>query len=189
MSTAPPVTFQSIVLDALNTLGFQTTDTSLPARLLQLFQQLEWFLLALALAFLVIIVYLKLRLAEVEHAGWHSYHAHQEEHHDETHPKNPRWSQIMGLMSSASESDWRRAVIEADIMLGQLLTERGFVGADIGEQLRGASRAHFSTLDSAWDAHRVRNQIAHEPGYQLSIRDAQSAIDNYRRVFEEFDYI
>jgi len=104
--------------------------------------------------------------------------------------KNPRWLAVEKLANSTLESDWRRAIIEADSMLADLLTTRGFAGEDIGEQLKGASKNNFGTLDLAWEAHRLRNRIAHDgEALQLTERDAQATTDLYRRVFEEFEYI
>jgi hypothetical protein len=97
---------------------------------------------------------------------------------------------VVALAAGASESDWRRAVLEADIMLGVMLSARGYAGGTIGDQLKGASPIQFGTLDLAWAAHKVRNDIAHGgEGFVLSARDTQATIDKYRRVFEEFDYI
>ena len=59
-----------------------------------------------------------------------------------------------------------------------------------GEKLRDANPLQFSTLDLAWQAHKVRNDIAHAgEGFHLSEREANATIDLYRRVFEEFDFI
>src|SRR5665811_901993 len=78
------------------------------------------------------------------------------------HPaKNPQWEHVMALASSPIESDWRRAIIEADIMLDNLLMSRGYRGATLGDKLKTANPLQFTTLDLAWKAHKVRNDIAH----------------------------
>jgi hypothetical protein len=60
----------------------------------------------------------------------------------------------------------------------------------VGERLRDANPLQFTTLDLAWKAHKVRNDIAHAgESYQLSQRDTHATIDYYRRVFEELHYI
>ena len=103
---------------------------------------------------------------------------------------NPKWKQIMEFASSGNPNDWRQAVIEADIMLGELLTFLGYQGEGIGEQLKAVERGDFPTLDLAWDAHKVRNQIAHEGSdFLLTQREADRVIDLYRRVFESFKFI
>lgn len=138
-------------------------------------------------------VWVRIKLLVTEHEGFHGKeHAeHEAAHaHAQEHPKNSRWEGIAALASEASESDWRRAILEADIMLGDLLTVQGYRGEGIGEKLRDANPLQFSTLDLAWKAHKVRNDIAHQgEGYHLSQREANATIDLYRRVFEEFGFI
>lgn len=141
---------------------------------------------------LTLIVYIHIRTVQVEHAGFHALDAHMHEHaHHETAPaKNPQWEMVSSLASSSSEGDWRRAIMEADIMLATLLTERGYIGDTLGDQLKLANPLQFTTLDLAWEAHRMRNAIAHlGEAFPLSERDVRATMDQYRRVFEEFDYI
>lgn len=103
---------------------------------------------------------------------------------------NPRWKHIESLMNGVSASEWREAITEADIMLEDLLTQKGYTGAGVGEKLKSASRATFHTLDDAWEAHKVRNQIAHEGSlFNLSESLAQRTISRYEAVFREFNAI
>ena len=75
-------------------------------------------------------------------------------------------------------------------MLGDLLMKMGYRGESIGEKLKRVDKGDFKTLDDAWEAHKIRNEIAHAGfDYPFSQHDARRAIGMYRRVFEEFFYI
>ena len=101
---------------------------------------------------------------------------------------NPRWKHIESLMQGTRASEWREAITEADIMLDDMLMREGYTGSGVGEKLKGAVRANFHTLDEAWEAHKVRNQIAHEGStFNLSESLAQRTIARYEAVFREFD--
>jgi len=101
--------------------------------------------------------------------------------------KNPRWEIIENLILSPAEADWRVAIIEADILLEESLTEAGFTGQGIGEMLTNADPKSFSTYKYAWDAHKVRNEIAHQgTNYKLTKDDTIRVISMYRGVLEEF---
>jgi hypothetical protein len=101
-----------------------------------------------------------------------------------------RWRDIEYKINSASPSDWRLAILEADIILFDMLTQMGLPGKDLGEKLRAADTSFFSTLDDAWRAHKVRNVIAHEgAAYELTFNEARRTIESFRRVFEEFYFI
>ena len=87
-------------------------------------------------------------------------------------------------------NDWKLAIIEADIMLGELLDAMGLGGTTIGEKLKSASPNSFKTLDQAWRAHRVRNEIAHAGSdFVLTKKAAQDTITQYKMVFEEFELL
>ncbi|HVV38931.1 MAG TPA: hypothetical protein VHD31_01235 [Candidatus Paceibacterota bacterium] len=148
--------------------------------------------MTLSVILLALLVWARIRLITVEHHGYHEKEAHEHEHaHEEPEPpKNAQWERVHTLANSPNESDWRRAILEADIMLGDMLTQLGYRGKEVGEKLRDANPLQFTTLDLAWKAHKVRNDIAHGgESFQLTSRDANATIDLYRRVFEEFSYI
>jgi hypothetical protein len=100
-----------------------------------------------------------------------------------------RWRKVVEYTESNNPNDWKQAIIEADIMLDQLLTKLGYQGATIGEKLMRVTRGDFKTLTQAWDAHNVRNRIAHESGYEINQLEARETIGFYRQVFDEFYHI
>lgn len=103
---------------------------------------------------------------------------------------NEGWDTVLKKMESDSASDWRLAIIEADNMLDAMLKKMGYIGEDLGERLKAVDPADFDSLENAWEAHKMRNQIVHEGvSFEISKRDADRVIDMYRRVFKEFEYI
>ena len=86
--------------------------------------------------------------------------------------------------------DWKLAIIEADVLLERMLDKAGYAGNTVGEKLKSASVRSFTTLDDAWRAHRVRNQIAHGGAdFVLTQKTAHETIVLYERVFKEFHVI
>ncbi len=103
---------------------------------------------------------------------------------------NPKWEEIERHMQSYAQSEWRVAILEADILLYDMLSQMGFEGNSIGEMLKQADKSTFITLDEAWKAHKIRNIIAHEgANYELTKDEADRAIRLYKKVFEEFYFI
>lgn len=108
----------------------------------------------------------------------------------EARGRDHRWERIESLVESASPNDWRQAVLEADIMLDELVTRMGYTGESLGEKMKQIEKGDFYTLDSAWEAHKVRNRIAHEGGdYILTQREARRVIGLFRQVFDEFGLV
>jgi hypothetical protein len=101
-----------------------------------------------------------------------------------------RWNQIMQHARSQNQNDWRLAIIEADILLDALATERGYSGETLGEKLKQVNRESWNTIDAAWEAHKARNKIAHEgAAHELTERETRRIIGLYEQVFREFGYI
>ena len=155
--------------------------------------------MALSMLLLFLVIYTQIRLVQVEHEGFHALEEH--EHEAQVHAHGPegetaggvirtRWDDIFELSNTGNESDWRRAILEADIMLSDALRSHGYEGPTVADQLRMANPIQMTTLNMAWNAHKMRNRVAHEgERMQLSERDVRATIDEYRRVFEELGAI
>lgn len=104
--------------------------------------------------------------------------------------KNEKWERVLEHANSGNASDWRLAIMEADILLEEVLRSKGFPGDTLGEMLKSAEGSGFVNLQSAWEAHKVRNRIAHSGGdFQLNERETQRVISHYEAVFREFEII
>lgn len=106
---------------------------------------------------------------------------------EDKNPMKDKWKQIMTHVGSEQPSDWRLAIIEADVMLAELLEKMNLPGDTVGEKLKAVEKSDFVTIDMAWEAHKVRNQIAHEGSeFLFNDREARRVIGLYQKVFEEF---
>ncbi len=104
--------------------------------------------------------------------------------------ENTRWQSVQTHLSSENPNDWKLAIIEADVLLDRMLDKAGYTGVSVGDKLKSAANRSFATLDDAWDAHRVRNQIAHGGSdFVLTQRIAKETLIKYERVFREFSFI
>jgi hypothetical protein len=101
-----------------------------------------------------------------------------------------KWTEVEKNINSNNPSDWRVAIVDADIMLGTILTRQGYGGDTIGDQLKAVNKEDMLTLQDAWAAHKVRNDIAHGgTAFQMNEREAKATIAFYRKVFDEFYHI
>lgn len=109
---------------------------------------------------------------------------------DITEEKKGKWNQLVNLVMSENQNDWRLAIIEADTMLSDMVDVMGYKGDSLGDKLKQIEKSDFMTLDKAWEAHKIRNTIAHAGSdFILSQREARRVIDLYKQVFEEFEFI
>ncbi len=143
----------------------------------------------LAIFFITVFIYSKIRITEIRKEEAEKLRKIIIKEPEETR-KNEKWESVLSHANSMSPSDWRLAIIEADTILDEMLKKMGYQGENLGERLKSVEPADFNTLDSAWEAHKVRNRIAHEGSdFKLTREDANKVIGMYEQVFREFEYI
>lgn len=150
---------------------------------------------------LTMISYMFWRILEIRkrehdymHHETHEYYhkrAHQEHKVEEVYKsKNPRWQAVVDYMNSHNEGDWKLAVLEADSMLDSLLDTLNLPGENLGEKLKSADPDKFPKLNKIWEAHNIRNRIAHEGvDFLLSKNEAERVIGIYEQVFRDYNFI
>ncbi len=123
-----------------------------------------WILLGLALVFLAFVGWsMRFRRARLRGAA-----------------KTRAFAQIE---SARRLSDPARRVVEADIVLDHALKGLGYQG-QMGDKLKKMG-VRFSNLDSVWRAHKLRNRIAHEPGVQISEKEAEVALKAFEKALRK----
>jgi hypothetical protein len=145
----------------------------------------------LSLIFAAVIIYSAVRLLQVREFERNRFAAMQKTVAARDVSRTQlRWSRIKDEISSENEQSWRLAILEADIMLNELLDSLGYRGETMADKMRGVERGDFNTIDLAWEAHRARNTIAHQ-GAQVKLepREARRIIGLYERIFREFKFI
>ncbi len=70
-----------------------------------------------------------------------------------------------------------------------MLSKMEYPGESLGEMLKGVDKSRFKSLNSAWEAHKERNKIAHEKNFSHTNRRTKEIINLYKEVFQEFNYI
>ena len=100
--------------------------------------------------------------------------------------KSDKFAELKEHLNSDNPNDWKLAIIEADIILDDTLKRQGYAGPTLGDRLKSISPSVLSTIDDAWQAHKVRNQIAHAGAdFVLTQKIARETIVQYERVFKE----
>ncbi len=77
---------------------------------------------------------------------------------------------VSALTKAISQPDPVRRILAVDTVLDLTLTELGFVGT-LGEKLQKAG-PRIGNLQAVWDAHKLRNRLAHE--HDASVHGAET---------------
>ena len=116
-------------------------------------------------------------------------HSTLHHHHHAPPAKNEHWEKVLHYLASDNPAEWKLAVLEADNILDEVIKHLRTVGENLGERLKSIAPGELLTLDDAWEAHKTRNQVAHETNFILTKPVARQTIERYKRVFEELEYL
>lgn len=84
-----------------------------------------------------------------------------------------RWADIAAQQKSPS--GLKNALIEADKLLDYVLRGRGYRGTTMAERLKNAE-SNFSRREAIWRAHKLRNTMVHEVGFDLVPQQVEHAV-------------
>ncbi len=103
-------------------------------------------------------------------------------------PIQEQWTDIMTHIDSIHEGEWKFAVIEADSLVDNVL-KNYFPGASMGDRLMNIDKTKLLTLDDLWEAHKIRNRLAHDSNYFLRHAEALRAIRLFESTLKELGAI
>lgn len=148
------------------------------------------FSIALSLIFAAVLIYAVTRIFQLRQAEYRHFQSVAHSVTAQDIPKTRlRWSHILEQANSENPQNHRLAILEADIMLGELLDELGYRGETLADRMRQVPKANFDSIDLAWEAHRMRNRVAHEAGFALPSHEVRRIIGLYDKVFREFGFV
>jgi len=91
------------------------------------------------------------------------------------------WQKVKAGLETGIESEYKLSVIKADKILDGTLNRMGFGGISLGERLDRLTTASLPNLEEVRAAHKIRNNVIHDPDYRLSLEDARKAIATYEK--------
>ena len=93
-----------------------------------------------------------------------------------------QFDDIEGLVRSNDAIHAAQAVVRADSALDQVMREVGGQGASFADRLRSLeSRFPRDSYQAIWDAHKLRNEIAHQHP-TIAMAQARTAVQALRRA-------
>ena len=96
-----------------------------------------------------------------------------------------RWNTIK-LTSETGATGLKSSVGEADKLLDYVMRQMGFGGETMAERLRQGQKS-FSRpqYEAIWQAHKLRNSLAHDISVDLVPSQAKEALRTYERALKD----
>ncbi len=91
------------------------------------------------------------------------------------------WGAVSAGLASGNESHWRTAVIRADAVLDLALRARRFSGETMAQRMNRAARK-YPAVEDAFKAHRLRNELAHNPMRGITEKETRWALQIFERA-------
>lgn len=99
-----------------------------------------------------------------------------------------KWLAIEKQLSASDLSACQLAVMNADKLLDQALKERGTKGETMGERMKTAKDS-WTSANAVWNAHRLRNRVAHESDVHVTYAEARRALASFKQALKDMGVI
>ena len=97
------------------------------------------------------------------------------------------WRKVAARLDTGSEPEYKLAVIESDNIMNEILKRMGYGGESLGERLEKLTAATLPNIEEIKDAHKVRNDIVHDPNYKLSLEQAKKTLGIFEKAFRDLE--
>lgn len=95
------------------------------------------------------------------------------------------WQEIKRHQFAGDENSLKIALIEADKLLDEALRLAGYSGETLGERLKKITEVEMPDIQLIWEAHKLRNKLAHETNFHLSREIGEKALSIYEKTFKD----
>lgn len=102
----------------------------------------------------------------------------------DTEKYQSRWLEIEQTLVKEDVKTYNLVVMEADKLLDHALKELGIHGKTFAEKLKNTSDM-FTSINSVWHAHKLRNQVVHESGFKVNYDQARRALANFKQALKD----
>ncbi len=100
-----------------------------------------------------------------------------------------RWQSILKRFALGTPEAMRMAVIEADALTDAALKDMDVPGEHLADRLSNLETEEMKSINGIWQAHRMRNDLVHTPGFALSPEDAKTILGYYEAFLKEVEML
>ncbi len=100
-----------------------------------------------------------------------------------------KWRQIKNKYDDGSMDSAKVAIIQADALVDTILKNAGLEGEHMADRLMNIDKSELKSLDDIWTSHKIRNNVVHTDGFDLSSDLSYKAMRGYERFLKELNII
>jgi hypothetical protein len=99
-----------------------------------------------------------------------------------------KWFAIEHQLDRSNVASFSMCVLNADKLVDQALRERGIKGQTMADRMKTMS-GNFSNRNAIWQAHKLRNHIAHDTDSKVTYDSARSALSGFKQALKDLGAI
>lgn len=100
---------------------------------------------------------------------------------------NSKWQEVEVLMTQGKPSAYKVAVMEADKLADYVLKAKIGSDGNMGDRLKKSQKlfSSYNDYQNLWEAHKMRNRIAHEADHELYPAEVKKVISYFERALRD----
>ena len=98
-----------------------------------------------------------------------------------------RWETILSRLESENPSQYKVAILEADVFAEEILEILGYHGSNMKDRLDHMKDYDVESKDELITGHAVRNRIINEPHFEPTREEAEATLRHFSNFFKEAD--
>ena len=98
-----------------------------------------------------------------------------------------QWAKVLKRLDTGKEADYKLAVIEADGLLNDILKKMGYEGETMAKILEQLDANILPNIEQIWKVHKIRNNVVHDPDYELNLEQARKILGIYEKSFRTLE--
>lgn len=100
-----------------------------------------------------------------------------------------KWEEIILKIESEEENNFKLAVIEADALLDLVFKKKGVPGETFKDRINYVKDKNMVNLENVWEAHKKRNELAHNNSFVLTKKQAAEILMSYKEALRKLEVI
>lgn len=100
-----------------------------------------------------------------------------------------KWTKIKKRLESGNVSQYKVAILEADVMIDKVLSDMSYPGKNLTERLEKINPAQLPNYEELKNAHQIRNRVIHEAGFSVDRKEAEEIVAVYENLLKNLELL
>jgi hypothetical protein len=98
------------------------------------------------------------------------------------------WKKITNRLDSQIEPEYKLAILEADDLVDGVFAKMGYSGSAMAEKINKMDISILPNMSAILEAHKIRDNIVHDPDYKLDLARAKETIGVYEQALRDLEF-